>query len=81
MENQFVSTNVFGICEQFTHGHDAFLFEINYSNACYKYLETLIDNNNLRNQIGQNAKKSLYDKFNIDNNYKKYIELIERNYF
>lgn len=76
-EKAIVSTNVFGICEQFTHEYDAFLFDVNDSDKCYTYLENFINDDNLRKYMGKNAKNTLLQKFNSEIKLKKYIDLIE----
>lgn len=75
-EKAIVSTNIFGISDQFTNGYDALLFDVDDSEACYKNIEKLITDDKLRNQIGQNAKRTLIEKFNSDITFKRYIELL-----
>jgi glycosyltransferase involved in cell wall biosynthesis len=58
-----VSSNVGGINEIITDNYDGYLFETNNHTKCFNTLCNLVENKELRNYIGKNAKKTFFNKF------------------
>uniref|UniRef100_A0A6C0LWG2 Glycosyl transferase family 1 domain-containing protein n=1 Tax=viral metagenome TaxID=1070528 RepID=A0A6C0LWG2_9ZZZZ len=72
-----VSTNVGGVKEIITDNYDGFLLEINEHNKCFDILCNLIENNDLRNTIGNRAYDSFYKKFNENKTIDKFLSLLD----
>jgi len=78
-----VGSNNGGIPEIITDGHDGFLLPPDDLNAWIKILKTLINNPGLRKQIGENARKTVKERFELENMIKKvageYFRLLKLN--
>jgi glycosyltransferase involved in cell wall biosynthesis len=71
-----ISTDVGGIREMITHEHDGLLFAPNDSDACISHLDRLLCDKEYAIKLGNNAKNTYNDKFEIRRTFHKYIDII-----
>ena len=72
-----VSSNVGGINEIITDNYDGYLFETNDHNKCFNILCNLVENKELRDNIGQKAKETFLNKFDVKTVSRKFISLLD----
>ena len=77
MEKPVIATDVGGIYEMMEDKITGYLIKENDSNDLIKKLTILLDDENLRNEMGNNGKEFVIKKFNWNNIAKKFIENIE----
>jgi len=70
-----VSTNIGQIPELVTSGHNGLLIPPNDTRALVCALEKLASDSELRRRLGRNAHNTIFEKFNIDIQARKYGEL------
>jgi glycosyltransferase involved in cell wall biosynthesis len=70
-----IATNVGGTPEIITNGISGFLIEPKNINSLKEKLELLINDNNLRENIGNNAYTEVANKFDWEKSIKKYLEI------
>lgn len=58
-----VSTNVGGLNEIITDNYDGYLFKTGDHDKCFNILCNLIENKDLRDNIGRNARETFFNKF------------------
>jgi glycosyltransferase involved in cell wall biosynthesis len=71
-----VSSNVGGISEMITDGENGFLFEANSHNVCFDILCNLIENENVRTNIGDRAYETFLNKFEEKTTIDKILSLL-----
>jgi glycosyltransferase involved in cell wall biosynthesis len=76
-----IASNISGIQEVITHGRDGFLFETGNVSELKKYLELLLEDKELRERTGKNARKTVEEGYTFekvaDRHIKLYGELID----
>jgi glycosyltransferase involved in cell wall biosynthesis len=72
-----VSSNVGGVNEIITDNYDGYLFETNDHNKCFNILCNLVENKELRDNIGQKAKETFFNKFDEKLVIQKVLSLLE----
>lgn len=71
-----VSSNVGGVSDIIDDNRNGFLFDANDATHCYKLLENLLKNKNLRDDIGKNAYLKYESDFNLDTNHEDYLFIL-----
>jgi glycosyltransferase involved in cell wall biosynthesis len=74
-----VSSNVGGINEIITDNYDGYLFETNDHDKCFNILCNLIENKELRDNVGNNAKNTFFNKFDEKHVIQKVLSLLDYN--
>jgi glycosyltransferase involved in cell wall biosynthesis len=77
MKLPVVSTNVAGIPEIVEDGVSGILVPPNDESALAGAIVKLIENDNLRKELGENARKRIEERFDIAKNIVKYVALFE----
>ncbi|MCI0454152.1 MAG: glycosyltransferase [Candidatus Dadabacteria bacterium] len=77
MKLPVISTNVTGIPEIVEDGVSGILVPPHDENALAGAIVKLIENDNLRKELGENARKKVEERFDIDKNIVKYVALFE----
>ena len=77
MKLPVVSTNVTGIPEIVEDGVSGILVPPNDENSLAGAIAELIENDNLRKELGENARKRVEERFDITKNIVKYVALFE----
>jgi glycosyltransferase involved in cell wall biosynthesis/GT2 family glycosyltransferase len=77
MKLPVISTNVTGIPEIVEDGVSGILVPPHDENALAGAIVKLIENDNLRMELGKNARKRVEERFDIDKNIVKYVALFE----
>ena len=72
-----VASNIPGPADIIKHGYNGFLFEKGSINELSEYLKILVEDNNLRNKLGRNARKTVKEKYTFEKIAEKYIELFK----
>jgi glycosyltransferase involved in cell wall biosynthesis len=72
-----VSSNVGGICEMIDDKYNGYLFDVNDHDNCFSILCNLIEDENLRCDIGNNAKQKFFEKFDENIVREKFISLVK----
>jgi glycosyltransferase involved in cell wall biosynthesis len=72
-----VSSNIGGINEIINDNYNGYLFEINDHNKCFDILCNLIENKDLRDNIGIKAKETFFEKFDEKIVISKFLSLLE----
>lgn len=75
--NEVLSTNITGIPEIVEDGVSGILVPPDDENALSEALIKLIENHDLREKLGENARKKVEERFDINKNIVKYIALFE----
>jgi glycosyltransferase involved in cell wall biosynthesis len=73
-----VSSDVGGISELIENHKNGFLFNINDHTMCFQYISELIENERLRIKIGENAHKTLLEKYNGNNSMEQFLILLSK---
>lgn len=71
-----VATNVGGTLEIITHNQSGIIIKPYNSKEVINALEKLLDNPELRNRLGENARKEIEQKFNWENSVSLYLKEI-----
>ena len=77
MKLPVISTNITGIPEIVEDGLSGILAPPHDENALAEAIVKLIENDNLRMGLGENARKRVEERFDIDKNIVKYVALFE----
>lgn len=78
-ECAIIATNVDGIPEQITEGYDGFLVKPKDSEAIARKIQFLLENENIRKELGKNARKSIFKNNLTWNDYStKVVELYNK---
>jgi glycosyltransferase involved in cell wall biosynthesis len=72
-----IASNIPGPNEIITHGKDGFLFETGNVSRLKKYLELLLEDAELRKRIGENARKTVEEKYTFEKVAGSYLKLYE----
>ncbi|HEX9830934.1 MAG TPA: glycosyltransferase, partial [Thermodesulfobacteriota bacterium] len=72
-----ISTNMTGIPEVVEDGVSGILIPPNDENALAEAMIKLIENHDLREKLGENARKKIEERFDINKNIVKYVALFE----
>ena len=72
-----VSSNVGGVNEIITNNYNGYLFETNDHNKCFNILCNLVENKELRDNIGQKAKETFLNKFDEKLVIQKVLSLLD----
>ena len=76
-EKAVVTTNISGMKEFFTHEKNALLSEIDDIDGLTKNLERVLFDDDLKNNLGFNAKKLIQEKLNWVNVAEQYLEVFK----
>jgi glycosyltransferase involved in cell wall biosynthesis len=79
-EKSVVSSNVGSISDIIIHNENGYLFNANDADMCFFYICNLIENLDLRKQIGKNAKIHFLTNFEENITLKKLLSLIVYNW-
>ena len=71
-----VATKVGNIKNVITHNHDGFL--VKNISEWEETITTLINNPDLRKKIGSNARKTVIEKFSLEVNSIKYLNILKK---
>jgi glycosyltransferase involved in cell wall biosynthesis len=71
-----IATDVGGTPEILTAGHSGIIIEPHNTEVLRQSLERLLDNPSLRQELGDNARKEIEQKFNWDHSLDAYLEQI-----
>tara|TARA_Y100001936_G_scaffold2216_1_gene2125 strand:- start:12116 stop:13204 length:1089 start_codon:yes stop_codon:yes gene_type:complete len=77
MENPTVATNVGGIPEMIYNDKTGFLVEEGDSEAWIEKINLLINNKDMRKNLGQNARQLVIEKFNWDKLSKEFVDIVK----
>jgi glycosyltransferase involved in cell wall biosynthesis len=77
MKLPVISTNMTGIPEVVEDGVSGILIPPNDENALAEAMIKLIENHDLREKLGENARKKIEERFDINKNIVKYVALFE----
>ncbi|MBI2486506.1 MAG: glycosyltransferase family 4 protein [Deltaproteobacteria bacterium] len=77
MKLPVISTNITGIPEIVEDGVNGILVPTNDEKALAEALIKLIENHDMREKLGENARKKVEERFDINKNIVKYIALFE----
>lgn len=75
-----IATDDGGSPEIIDSGHNGFLVKNNSISQTIDYINRLMDDDVLKNQMTSEAKKTIREQFGFESNINKYIELYERAY-
>ncbi|MFB0561703.1 MAG: glycosyltransferase family 4 protein [Candidatus Lokiarchaeia archaeon] len=70
-----ISSNIPGPQDIITHGYDGFLFERGNISELKRYLELLLEDENLRRKIGKKARKTAEEKYTFKKIVERHISL------
>lgn len=73
-----IASNIPGPNGIITHGEDGFLFETGDVSKLKEYLEMLLENSELRREIGKNARKTVEEKYTFAKVADQYISLFNK---
>ena len=73
-----IASNVGGVSEMINNNENGFLIEINDSNNCFNKLCELIENENLRNKIGEKSYKTFVEKYDDNVVFKDFLLLLSK---
>jgi len=71
-----LATDVGGCSEMITHGHDGFLVDLHDNKRAIEYLDKLICDQEFTKMVGQNARNTFMEKFEINKVFPNYVQLI-----
>lgn len=74
--NAILTTNTNAICDFFTHGYDALIFSPNDLQQGRAYLEKLLKDKHLCKKLGENARRTILEKFKISDFVDKWEGLL-----
>lgn len=72
-----IASNIIGPKDIITHGHDGFLFEKGTVDELKKYLELCLSDEKLRDEIGNNARKTVEKRYTFDKITDQYLSLFK----
>ena len=72
-----VTTNTNAISDFFTHGHDCLMFNPNEPEQGRKYLERLLSDDYECKRLGENARKTILEKFKMSTFLEKWEKLLQ----
>jgi len=71
-----IATDVGGVAEMINHEYDGLLIDVHDNKRAAEYLERLICDEEYTRRLGQNAKKSFMERFEINKVFPQYVQLI-----
>lgn len=72
-----IASDIPGPQDIITHGKDGFLFEKENVDELKRYLEIILEDKELRKRIGENARKTVGEKYTIEKVADSYLKLYE----
>lgn len=73
-----ITSDIPGPKDIITHGYDGFLFEKGNVSELKKYLELCLSDENLRREIGKNARKTVEERYKFEKVADSYLKLYEK---
>lgn len=78
LKKSVIASNTYGSKDIITNMQDGFLFEIGDINNLSKTLQSLLEDENLRIKIGNNARKTIEENYTFDKISDEYIKIFKK---
>lgn len=75
--NAIVTSNMCGVSDFFTHGHDCLVFSPQNPERGRQYLEELLSNQQECKRLGENARETVLKRFGMDRFVREWTDLLE----